>query len=66
MTHHHQRDEVGPDIGDLREKDETCVDDKYKDVRTSGQELRGRDNMVDMNSEDSRSEDVNFEGVTAT
>ena len=31
MTRHLQRDEVRPDIGDMRVEDETCVEENYKD-----------------------------------
>ena len=31
MTRHRQRDEVRLDIGDVREEDETCVDENNKD-----------------------------------
>ena len=46
MTCRHQREEVGLDIGDMRE-DKTC-----KEVRTWGHELQGRCIDVDMNFED--------------
>ena len=43
MTRHHQRDKVRLDIGDVREEDETCVDENNKEEILTWTRSAGRD-----------------------